>query len=79
MLNGDPWDGFFFPTLTLMIDSYILAQIQRSFQKNIPTLTLCVLVPSVDIIKKQFGTRAGSKLFDTHIVFLMLFLKKMVL
>ena len=23
MPNGDPWDGFFYPTLTLMIDSYI--------------------------------------------------------
>ena len=22
MLNGDPRDGFFYPTLTLMIDSY---------------------------------------------------------
>ena len=26
MPNGDPWDGFFYPTLTLMIDSYILTQ-----------------------------------------------------
>ena len=24
MLNGDSWDGFFYLTLTLMIDSYIL-------------------------------------------------------
>ena len=24
MPNGDPRDGFFFPTLTLIIDSYIL-------------------------------------------------------
>ena len=24
MPNGDPGDGFFYPTLTLMIDSYIL-------------------------------------------------------
>ena len=24
MPNGDPRDGFFYPTLTLMIDSYIL-------------------------------------------------------
>ena len=23
MPNGDPWDRFFYPTLTLMIDSYI--------------------------------------------------------
>ena len=26
MPNGDPLDGFFNPTLTLMLDSYILAQ-----------------------------------------------------
>ena len=26
MPNGDPRDGFFYPTLTLMIDSYILSQ-----------------------------------------------------
>ena len=26
MLNGDHWDGFFYPTLTLVIDSYILLQ-----------------------------------------------------
>ena len=25
MPDDDPWDGFFYPTLTLMIDSYILA------------------------------------------------------
>ena len=24
MPNGDPWVGYFYPTLTLMIDSYIL-------------------------------------------------------
>ena len=26
MPNGDPWDGFFYPTLTLMIDSHNLPQ-----------------------------------------------------
>ena len=25
MPNGDPWDGFFYLTLTLMIDAYILS------------------------------------------------------
>ena len=25
MLISDPWDGFFYPTLTRMIDSYMLA------------------------------------------------------
>ena len=25
MPNGDPRDGFFYPTLTLMIDSYIMS------------------------------------------------------
>ena len=24
MPNGDPWDGFFYPTLTLLIDSDML-------------------------------------------------------
>ena len=27
---GDPWDGFFYPTLTLMIDSYYLKQMKTA-------------------------------------------------
>ena len=27
MPNGDPWDSFFYPTLTLMIDSYTLVSV----------------------------------------------------
>ena len=27
MPKGDPWDGFFYPTLTLMIDSYTIQEI----------------------------------------------------
>ena len=29
MPNGDPRDGFFYPTLTLMIDSYIVHERER--------------------------------------------------
>ena len=30
MQIGDPWDRFFYPTLTLMIDSYILSQLLKT-------------------------------------------------
>ena len=33
--NGDPRDGFFYPTLTLMIDSYIITLFSRTRCKNI--------------------------------------------
>ena len=36
MPNGDPWDGFFYPTLTLMIDSYMI--VIFLFQKNMNML-----------------------------------------
>ena len=29
MLNNDPWDGFFYPHLTPMNDSYILAYLRQ--------------------------------------------------
>ena len=31
MPNGDPRDGFFYPTLTLMMDSYILQKTQSNY------------------------------------------------
>ena len=31
MLNGDPWDRFFYPTLPLMIDSYNLLTVLKLF------------------------------------------------
>ena len=47
---------------------------------NVYCLTLYLLVLSADIFCKQFGTRlgptSGSKLFDTPIVFLKEFFKK---
>ena len=39
-------------------------------------LTLSLLVLSADNIFKQFGSRSGSKLFDTLIVFLKEFFEK---
>ena len=31
MPKGDPWDGFFYPTLTLMIDSYSIIKKHLSY------------------------------------------------
>ena len=54
--NGNPWNGFFYPTLTLIIDSYILLCkhilyliIQFSKVKNFDDLNFhpctCISVP----------------------------------
>ena len=43
MPNGDPRDGFFYPTLTLMMDSYILQFNRQKVNKPQinPTCLLC--------------------------------------
>ena len=35
MPNGDPRDGFFYPTLTFMIDSYIMSPEATCIQKEL--------------------------------------------
>ena len=40
MPNSDPQDGFFYPTLTLMIDSYNVAHILRANYAETLCLTL---------------------------------------
>ena len=43
MPNGDPLDGFFYITLTLVMDSYILS----SSEHNMPTVKICAHLMSV--------------------------------
>ena len=54
MSNGDPWDGFFYPILTLMIDSYIL---------------LCIHVASIKTRLKNENmiTYAQTPLINVHV------------
>ena len=40
MPNGDPRDGFFYPTLTLMIDSYTLTTFKTRTKLEIEDLTV---------------------------------------
>ena len=55
MLNGDPRDRFFYPTLTLMIDSYtingdcpvIMSAAERLFLVEIPFTLISVLASTL--------------------------------
>ena len=38
---GDPWDGFFYPTLALMVDSYILASLCCPYEESLKYWLRC--------------------------------------
>ena len=53
MPNGDPRDGFLYPTLTVMIDSYIILTNSTDYNIGIDTMLFWRCVPIEK--KKTFG------------------------
>ena len=45
MAIGDPWDGLFYPTLTLMIDSYSIAPKPKSLMRSSLNILFTVYPP----------------------------------